>query len=41
MIWPFQPTVPNDVLAIRTAPGRTNSRRLVLERLPGRREDSL
>src|SRR4029453_11584802 len=24
MIWPFQPVVPNDVLATRTAPGFTN-----------------
>ena len=24
MIWPFQPVVPNDVLAMRTAPGFTN-----------------
>ena len=27
MIWPFQPVVPNDVLAIRTAPGRTKRAR--------------
>ena len=24
MIWPFHPVVPNEVLATRTAPGRTN-----------------